>query len=238
MKYYNANRGMYGQREEWADNGNGNYAKVYFRIDTIGFDCMNGSFSEETDAQLFHEEASNIIGSFGIVESSGYKQNNEYLYAHPSHISGIMAKDKIREIAEAIDNSKSMTIRWVDVYEEYAIIPDDEYRKILETKCKDMIKYIIEQSATKRTNQYVFALDIAARTQERFKENRLNAREDINRHGLTCKFAMEIIAQLVNDGYLLMWDRDNDGEYYIRSLNKTEQKKNKVKYAELWKEGT
>ena len=237
MKFYNANRGMYGQREEWTDNGNGNYAKVYFRIDTIGFDCMNGSFSEEADAQLFHEESSNIISSFGIVESSGFKQDNEYLYAHPQNISGIVAKNKIRDIAEAIDNSKSMTIRWVDVYEEYAIIPDDEYRKILETKRKDMIKYIIEQSATKRTNQYVFAGDVVARAQEHFKENRLNAREDINRRGLTCKFAMEIIAQLVNNGYLLMWDRDNDGEYYIRSLNKTEQKKNKVKYAELWKEG-
>ena len=230
MKFYNANRGMYGQREEWTDNGNGNYCKVYFRIDTVGYDCMNGYFTEETDIQLFHEEASNIIASFGIVESSGFKQNNEYLYAHPSHISGIVAKDKIREIAEAINNSKSMIIRWVDVYEEYAIISDDEYRKILETKRTEIAKYIIEESTTKRTNQYRNSFEIAVNAQERFKTNRLNDIENINKYGFTYRFAVEVIKQLVENGYLLMCD---NGDCYIRSLNKTEQKKNKVNYAEI-----
>lgn len=228
MKFYNANKGMYGQREEWTDNGNGNYCKVYFRIDTIGFDCMNGYHKEEADAQLFHEEASNIIASFGIVESSGYKQDNEYLHAHPSQISGIVAKDKIRAIAEAIDNSKSMTIRWIDVYEEYAVISDDDYRKILEDKRNDIAAYIVENCYTKRTNQYRSLFEVAVNVQERFKENRLNDREDINQHGMTFKFAGEIVKQLVDNGYLVSAE-DN----LIRSLNKTEQKKNKVNYAEM-----
>lgn len=228
MKFYNANRGMYGQREEWTDNGNGNYAKVYFRIDTIGFDCMNGSFSEETDVQLFHEEASNIINSFGIVKSSGFKQDNEYLYAHPQNISGIVAKNKIKDIAEAIDNSKSMTIRWIDVYEEYTDMTDEEYKKILDSKRNDIAAYIVENCFTKRTNQYRSSFEVAVNAQERFKENRLNDREDINQHGMTFKFAGEIIRQLVDNGYLVSAE-DN----LIRSLNKTEQKKNKVNYEEL-----
>lgn len=228
MKFYNANRGMYGQREEWTDNENGNYAKVYFRIDTIGFDCMNGSFSEEADAQLFHEEASNIISSFGIVESSGFKQDNEYLYAHPQNISGIVAKNKIRDIAEAIDNSKSMTIRWVDVYEEYTDMTDEEYRKILDGKRNDIAAYIVENCFTKRTNQYRYMREVAIRAQERFKTNRINAIEDINRPRYTYRYMVEVINSLVDNGYLMRFD--DDDEAYIRSLNKTEQKKNKVNY--------
>lgn len=228
MKFYNANRGMYGQREEWTDNGNGNYVKVYFRIDTIGFDCMNGSFSEEADAQLFHEEASNIISSFGIVESSGFKQDNEYLYAHPQNISGIVAKNKIRDIAEAIDNSKSMTIRWIDVYEEYTDMTDEEYRKILDSKRNDIAAYIVENCFTKRTNQYHYMREVAIRAQERFKTNRINAIEDINRPRYTYRYMVEVINSLVDNGYLIRFD--DDDEAYIRSLNKTEQKKNKVNY--------
>lgn len=228
MKFYNANRGMYGQREEWIDNGNGNYAKVYFRIDTIGFDCMNGSFSEEADAQLFHEEASDIISSFGIVESSGFKQDNEYLYAHPQNISGIVAKNKIRDIAEAIDNSRSMTIRWVDVYEEYTDMTDEEYRKILDSKRNDIAAYIVENCFTKRTNQYRYMREVAIRAQERFKTNRINAIEDINRPRYTYRYMVEVINSLVDNGYLMRFD--DDDEAYIRSLNKTEQKKNKVNY--------
>lgn len=228
MKFYNADRGMYGQRTEWTDNGNGNYAKVYFRIDTIGFDCVNGYHKEEADAQLFHEEASNIIASFGIVESSGYKQDNEYLYAHPQNISGIVAKNKIRDIVEAIDNSKSMTIRWVDVYEEYADMTDEEYRKILDSKRNDIAAYIVENCFTKRTNQYRYMREIAIGAQERFKTNRINAIEDINRPRYTYRYVVEVINSLADKGYLVRIDEDD--ETYIRSLNKTEQKKNKINY--------
>ncbi len=74
MKYYNAigNR-PYSQREEWVDNGNGNYCNVYFRIDTIGFECVNGYFDKEDYRKAFYEEASKIISEFSITESKvGY----------------------------------------------------------------------------------------------------------------------------------------------------------------------
>ena len=218
----------YANRKEWSDNGNGNYANVYFRIDTIGFDTYKGWFTEEKDNSLFHDEASEIIKSFGIVESSGYGQNNEYLYAHPNDISGIVEKSKIKAIAEAINNSKSMKIRWVDIYEEYAIISDDDYMEILNSKREEMAKYIVEKCFTKRTSQFYLVRDIAKGVQEKFKENRINAIEDVNNFGMTHKYATDIIKQLVNDGYLI--GVAQNGYEYIRSLNKTEQKKNKVNY--------
>ena len=161
LKYFKADRGACIGKADWTDNGNGNFAKVYFRIDTVGFDCYNGSFTNTDDREAFCKEAAEIIKSFGIVESSGYKQNNEYLHAHPQNISGIVSKSKIKAIAEAINNSKTMTIRWTDVYEEYADISDEDYTKILDSKREDMKAYIIEKSFTKRTNQYYLVRDIA-----------------------------------------------------------------------------
>ena len=138
LKYFKADKGACIGKTDWTDNGNGNFAKVYFRIDTVGFDCYNGSFTNTDDREAFSREASEIIKSFGIVESCGYKQNNEYLHAHPQNISGIVSKSKIKAIAEAINNSKTMTIRWTDVYEEYAEISDEDYTKILDSKRGDM----------------------------------------------------------------------------------------------------
>lgn len=221
MKYYNAigNR-PYSQREEWVDNGNGNYCNVYFRIDTIGFDCVNGCFDKEDDRKAFYEEATQIISKFGIIESSGFRQNNEYLYAHPQNISGIVAKSKIKAVAEAIDNCDTMSIRWVDVYEEYAIISDDDYKEILDGKRTEIIRCIIENCRTKRTNLYHSSFSVAVDVQERFKENRINDIENINKHGMTYKYIVGVIKWLVENNYLV-----TAKDEYIRSLNKTEQKK-------------
>ena len=220
----------YSSREEWNDNGNGNFASVYFRIDTIGFDCMNGSFADSSDREAYLSEATAIIKSFGIVAGCGYRQNNEYLHAHPQQISGIAQKSKIKAIAEAIDNSHTMKIRWTDVYEEYAFISDDDYQAILDTKRQEMAHYIIKNCFTKRTNLFKSAYEIAINAMEKFKVNRINSIEDINNPKMTFKYAMEIIQQLVENGYLIQV-LDGDRQL-IRSMNKTEQRKNKINYEE------
>lgn len=229
MNIYDKSR-SYSSRDEWKDNGNGNFANVYFRIDTIGFDCISGYFAEDNDRKAFHEEATRIIKSFGIVESSGFKQNNEYLYAHPQDISGIVEKSKIKAIAEAIDSSQTMKIRWADVYEEYAFISDSDYTAILDSKRQEMAHYIIQNCFTKRTNLFKSAYEIAINAMEKFKVNRINSIEDINNPKTTFKYAMEIIQQLVENGYLIQV-LDGDRQL-IRSMNKTEQRKNKINYEE------
>lgn len=232
MEFYNAERSSWMNKENWTDNGNGNFAKVYFRIDTVGFDLYNGSFTNTDDREAFCKEASEIIKSFGIVESSGYKQNNEYLYAHPQNISGIVAKSKIKAIAEAINNSKTMTIRWTDVYEEYALISDEDYSEILNSKREEMAKYIVENCFTKRTNLFKSRFEIAVNVQEKFKTNRINAIEDVNTHKATFNFAQNVIDQLIEDGYLIQVIRYDEAGL-IRSLNKTEQKKKGIDYESI-----
>lgn len=229
MNIYDKSR-SHSSRDEWKDNGNGNFANVHFRIDTIGFDCMSGYFAEDNDRKAFHEEATGIIKSFGIVESSGFKQNNEYLYAHPQDISGIVEKSKIKAIAEAIDNSQTMKLRWADVYEEYALISDSDYTAILASKRQEMAHYIIQNCFTKRTNLFKSAYEIAINAMEKFKVNRINSIENINNPKMTFKYAMEIIQQLVENRYLIQV-LDSDRQL-IRSMNKTEQRKNKINYEE------
>lgn len=228
MLKYNDVSGGYFNKKEWIDNGNGNLAKVYFRINTIGFNSMYGNFENITDREAFRSEISEIIKSFGIIEDCGYKKYGAYLFAHPNDISGIVEKSRIKAIAEAINNSNTMKIRWVDVYEEYAVISDDDYMKILNGKREEMVKFIVERCFTKRTNQFYLVRDIAKTTMEKFKENRINAIEDVNNFGMTHKYATDVINQLVNDGYLI--GIQQNGYDYVRSLNKTEQRKNKVNY--------
>lgn len=228
LKYNDMEKGSYFNEVEWTDNGNGNFAKVYFRIDTIGFECYSGSFKNAEDRQAFHDEATAIIKSFGIVESCSYRQNNEYLYAHPQEITGIVAKSKIKDIAEAINNSRTMKIRWTDVYEEYAVISDEEYERILNGKREEMAKCIVEKCFTKRTNLFKSTYEIAMLVQERFKENRINAIEDINNPKMTFKYAMNVIQQLIDNGYLIYVEYN--GNHLIRAYNKTEQKRKKINY--------
>lgn len=228
LKFYDLSDRNYFNKKEWTDNGNGNFASVYFRIDTIGFDCVNGNFANENDRQAFHDEATEIIKSFGIVENCGFRQNNEYLYAHPQNISGIVEKSKIKNIAEVINNSKTMKIRWVDVYEEYALISDDKYMEILNSKRQAIAKYIVNACFTKRTNIFCSRYGMAIEAQERFKVNRINAIEDINNPKMTFKYVQSVIDQLITNGYLIQGTENEIA--YIRSLNKTEQRKNKVNY--------
>lgn len=210
----------------WIGDKTDGYIKVYFRINTKDFDCANGYFNNEDSRTAFHTEISEIISTFGIVESCGYKQNNEYLHVHPQNISGIIAKSKVRSIAEAINNSESTSIRWVDLYAEYVYMTDEEYINILNEKRAEIAQNIVKESATKRTNQYVSLRDVAISTHEKFKINRINSIEDINRPKITYRFIVEVVKQLVNNGYLVQIEDYS----YIRSLNKGEQKKAKVDY--------
>jgi hypothetical protein len=100
--------------------------------------------------------------------------------------------------------------------------------EILNGKRQAMAKDIVERCATKRTNQFCYIQDIAKRIMEKYKENRIDKREDINNFGMTFKYVVKVIEQLVSDGWLAQVEQN--GYAYIRSFNKTEQKKNKIDY--------
>ena len=236
IKYHEYGKGYdYGADHTLTDNWNpdadyGNeYASVYFNIDTVSFDCMNGSFNNTSDSEQWHEEVTAVIEQLGIVESCGYKTTTAYLHAHPQIISGVVLKNNIRKIAETIDNMKLSSIRWVDIRETVYNISDREYEDYLNGRRDEIRKELFTASTTTRTTKYYNAFDVARSLAGKFRLNRLGLNDGKNYGGgQTIDYILNVANEMIDEGLLKFFERD--GEKYIRSLNKTEQKQMKVKF--------
>lgn len=216
-----------------ADYGN-EYVDVHFRIDTPTFDGFSGFFKSNEDRDNWDNEADNLIKSLGILQDSGFtveksKEKQAYLYAHPQDISGVIRKNDVKRVAEAIDNMELSSIRWVDLFETVYVISDEEYEEYLNGKYDEIRKELFVKSATPRTTKYYRAFDIARSLADKFRLNRLGLNDGKNYgSGQTIDYILRIANEMIEEGLLKSFEQN--GEKYIRSLNKTEQKqmKNKV----------
>ena len=236
----NMNGVQYGEDHMLTDNWNpdmdyGNeYVRVYFRIETPSYHYEKG-FSSTEDRDSWNTEASNLISSLGIMEDSGYKVDNgkekcAYLYAHPQNISGVVLKNDVQKIAEAISNMKRSSIRWVDLYETVYVISDNEYNEYLDRRKDEIRKALFEKSATTRTTKYYAAFDVASHIAGMVRLNRLGLNDGKNYgSGQTIEYILSVVDEMITEGYLKYFERD--GIKYIRSLNKTEQKQSKLTIA-------
>ena len=241
IKYHQYGIGNeYGDDHMLTDNWNpdmdyGNeYVRVYFRIDTPSYHYERG-FSSTEDRDSWDTEVSNLISSFGIMEDSGYKVDNgkekcAYLYAHPQNISGVVLKNDVQKIAEAISNMKLSSIRWVDLYETVYVISDNEYNEYLDERKDEIRKALFEKSATTRTTKYYAAFDVARNIAGMVRLNRLGLNDGKNYgSGQTIEYILSVADEMIEEGYLKYFEQN--GQKYIRSLNKTEQKQSGLKIA-------
>lgn len=214
------------------DYGN-EYVNVYFNIDTPTYHYENGWEAEERET--WRKEVSSLISSFGILEDCGFKVENgkekcAYLYAHPQQISGVILKNDVKKVAEAINNMKLSSIRWVDLHETVYLISDDEYKKYLDGRKDEIRKALFEKSATTRTTKYYAAFDVARNIAGMVRLNRLGHNDGKNYgSGQTIEYILKVADEMIKEGYLKYFERN--GVKYIRSLNKTEQKQSKLKIA-------
>lgn len=165
-KFYNAMRKEYDPEthyaiENWTDTGFSadEYAKVYFRIDCPAFDCVSASFVSASAREDFYAEASAVLRSFNIDEGTGYimrgeEYRMEHLHIHPQEISGVVAKNKIVAIAEAINRCKCAFCRSVDVYEDVSNMTNEQFTAQLNEKRADIENDILSAFTTKRKNLY------------------------------------------------------------------------------------
>lgn len=238
IKYHdNINGIQYGSDHKLTDNWNpdcdyGNeYVKVYFRIDTSTYNYNNG-FNTEENRSNWETEISSLIKSFGILEDCGYKVEHSkdkqaYLYAHPQDISGVILKNDVRKIAEAINNMELSSIRWVDLYETVYVISDNEYEKYLDGKQEEICKKLFEECSTTRITKYYNAFDVARNIAGMVKLNRLGLNDGKNYSGgQTVDYVLKMADKMIEKGFLKCFVDNNTK--YIRSLNKTEQKKMKI----------
>lgn len=236
IKYHEYGLGYeYGEDHTLTNNWNpdldyGNeYVNVYFNIDTPTYD-YNCSFETVEDGDKWHIEASNLIKSFGIMEGCGFdceKEKRAYLHAHPQQISGTILKNDVKKVAEAISKMELSSIRWVDIRETVYIISDEDYEKYLDTRKEDIRKHLFEKAATTRANKYCYAFDVARHIAGIVRLRRLGMNDGQNYgSGQTINYILKVVNEMIEEGYLKSFEKE--GSKYIRSLNKTEQKKLKL----------
>ena len=87
---------------------------------------------------------------------------------------------------------------------------------------------MFEKSATTRTTKYYAAFDVARSIAGKVRLNRLGLNDGKNYSGgQTIDYILKVVEEMITEGYLKYFEKD--GLKYIRSVNKTEQKKLKVK---------
>ena len=123
------------------------YIRVYFRLDSDGFDGMRGQFMTEAERAAFYDRAHDALADCGFAERDdegklwrGCRVHNGKadLFIHPQNISGTIFKNDVRRIAERLDDCAGIKLRWVDVYETVHDMPEAEYCEYLDKELQEL----------------------------------------------------------------------------------------------------
>lgn len=214
IKYHQYGCGNdYGDDHYLTDNWNpdydygSQYVEVYFNINTPSY---------------MHAKDSSAFG-FASVENSAEKR--AYLYPHPQQISGVILKNDVRKVAEAIECMSLSSIRWVDLYDTVYVLSDEAYEKYLMFKDEALKKDMFDVCQTPRITRFYDAIEISRALAMKYRLKRLGINDGRNYgSGQTIDHIMRLMQKMSEDGLLVMTSPSGE-ETYVRSLNKTELKK-------------
>lgn len=208
--------------------------KVYFNINTPSYmhdkDPSAFGFASDEARDEWYAAASKVIASFDILEDSGYNVENSaekraYLYPHPQQISGVILKNDVRKVAEAIECMSLSSIRWVDLYDTVYVLSDEAYEKYLMFKDEALKKDLFDVCQTPRITRFYDAIEISRALAMKYRLKRLGINDGRNYgSGQTIDHIMRLMQKMSEDGLLVMTSPSGE-ETYVRSLNKTELKK-------------
>lgn len=217
-----------------ADYGN-EYCNVYFRIEASGYQYPSFSFTEE-DRKAFYAEVRNALEPLGWhTEKNSEEWGCTYiingkstLYLHPQNFSGEVLKNNIKEIAEALQKHPMFYLRWVDLYDTVYDISDSEYEEYLNEKSEEIRKDLFTNYGTTRKTKLYYVFDVCRGLSEKYRLRRIGLNDGRNYgSGQTIEHIGKIIDEMIAEGLLI--GAEDNGNKLVRSLNKTEQKKNKNK---------
>lgn len=243
IKYHDNTTGIqYGEDHTLTNNWNpildyGNeYVRVYFRIDTKGYGYPDFSFNEEDRNAFYHDIASTFIPLGWISKNPQpygcprWTNGLAHLYMHPQELSGEVLKNDVRIIAENLAaGTKVFTLRWVDLYETSYIMTDEEYETRLTAKDPEIRADILNAAKTNRRNQFRYTSEIAWGLADKYRICRPGDDDGrYNGRGKTHTHILGIIRNLIDEGYLIEYKEPDSYTTYIRTINKTEQKKLKL----------
>ena len=100
----------------------------------------------------------------------------------------------------------------------------------MNSKRDEIRKTLFEKSATPRTTRYYMAFDVASDIAGNTSINILRLQDGASySSGKAITYILKVVKEMIDEGHLISVE-END-TLYIRSLNKTEQKKLKIKIA-------
>ena len=210
------------------------YVNVHFRMETKGYGYPSFSFTEE-DRKTFDTELAKVFTALGWKckeksysgSCSTWTKGKQHLYLHPQEFSGEVLKNEVKKIAESLEKHNTFYLRWVDLYETVYDITDLEYAKILSQKNEDIKKSLLECSKTTRRSKYYYAFDVARGLANKFRLKRIGDNDGRNYGtGQTINHILGVVQCLIDEGYLVSAVKNDI--LFIRTINKTEQKKRKI----------
>lgn len=223
IKYHdNMNGQQYGTDHALTDNWNAcadfpkdSYISVYFRINCPSYDFRMG-FNDAESREAFYSEIRDILMCFDVVEGIGGRYEGfpmEHLHIHPQEIIGVVAKWKVRYIAEKLSDCQTCRIRWVDVYQDISTMSNTEFTKGLESKRGEIAADILEMFKTKRSNLYIVpSYGTFNRIVNKYHVSRREAESSSG--DTTCNnYVVSVFQELVNGGELVSAETRNGTGY-------------------------
>ena len=239
IKYCDCNEGYkYGpdgkQLSNWDPDKNygTDYVTVHFRMHTIGYYPYDG-FKEEYQRQAFYTDISRAFSDLGWVckevanscKGATWINGNESLHMHPQDICGLVQKNHVKRIAEALDRTTgSFRLKWVDLFNTVYDMSDYDYRKYLKSQECKIRNIIFSTASTRNRSIFQFVDDVVPAVVDKVKLDRIikYSDKDIKKEP-TRIYVLELVRMMVEEGYLI--SRMSGSIEYVRSINKKEQRR-------------
>lgn len=223
------------------------YVNAHFRIRCPTYYAKG--FENHLDRDAFYADAGAALLSAGFHEARTEKRASWWpsfakgkaaLYIHPNDVSGIVRKSDVKRIAEALSAGSDFSLEYVDLYETAYDMDDSAYFQYLSGRKQEILVAICEAAQTKRRTSYFRAAELSASLSGRFRLRRAGMRDESTSggYGPTAEYIYTVIQEAVKSGYLASFVKTDVCKYadcletealYVRTLNKTERRKAKVK---------
>lgn len=225
---YGADHMLTNNWDPYSDYGN-EYVNVHFRILTDGYGypefCLSKEQKEAVHAEL-HEVFTALGWEIKEARTNGGCQTatkgKSHLYLHPQDFSGEVLKREVKDLAEAFVDQKTFHLEWVDLYETRYDLTDETFEQVLCDADLEIRKLLLELCKTKRTKQYVRESDVLRVLRAKYGKQRLGY-YDLTDGAQISGHITKIVDALVCEGLLVEFLQEDTR--YLRTINKTEQKK-------------
>ena len=227
---YDENGHMLNNWDPDRDFSENSYIRVFFRIETKGFNCMHGYFENSADRESFRREAESVLDRFGIGEGGEYNYKNtgivEHLYIHPQEISGCVKMRDVKPIALALNACNTCSVRWVDVYEEVYAMDEKTFLDRLEAQKQAIKADLAEQYQTKRSN-LVIVPSFMRGPEERLSHKYHIARTNCHGYqdGPCYSFICKVREEMVAEGLIVKCETKHGAGYRTAKQPKTKREK-------------